>query len=246
MKIAICDDDISFTSKLEEIIKQESVNYGKKPEIDVFFDGETLVKSIEDGQSYSMIFLDIEMKRMNGITAARRIRQLDRYTLIIYISSYDDYLKELFEVEPFRFISKPLQLQKLKQYFGEAIRKIEGLNNIYSYSYNKEEYTVPIKQIVYFESNKRLINIRLNDGTEQSFYGKLNNVEKEIQKINKHFIRIHQSFLVNYSYVKKMTYSEVVLEHNYDELVLRISEDRRSTVRRKVCEIAGGLQLYND
>ncbi|PHU36306.1 MULTISPECIES: LytTR family DNA-binding domain-containing protein [Pseudobutyrivibrio] len=246
MKIAICDDDISFTSKLEEIIKQESVNYGKKPEIDVFFDGETLVKSIEDGQSYSMIFLDIEMKRMNGITAARRIRQLDRYTLIIYISSYDDYLKELFEVEPFRFISKPLQLQKLKQYFGEAIRKIEGLNNIYSYSYNKEEYTVPIKEIVYFESNKRLINIRLNDGTEQSFYGKLNNVEKEIQKINKHFIRIHQSFLVNYSYVKKMTYSEVVLEHNYDELVLRISEDRRSTVRRKVCEIAGGLQLYND
>lgn len=246
MKIAICDDDISFTSKLEEIIKQESVNYGKKPEIDVFFDGETLVKSIEDGQSYSMIFLDIEMKKMNGITAARRIRQLDRYTLIIYISSYDDYLKELFEVEPFRFISKPLQLQKLKQYFGEAIRKIEGLNNIYSYSYNKEEYTVPIKQIVYFESNKRLINIRLNDGTEQSFYGKLNNVEKEIQKINKHFIRIHQSFLVNYSYVKKMTYSEVVLEHNYDELVLRISEDRRSTVRRKVCEIAGGLQLYND
>ncbi len=246
MKIAICDDDISFTSKVEEIIKQESVNYGKKPEIDVFFDGETLVKSIENGQRYSMMFLDIEMKKMNGITAARRIRQLDRYTLIIYISSYDDYLKELFEVEPFRFISKPLQLQKLKQYFGEAIRKIEGLNNIYSYSYNKEEYTVPIKQIVYFESNKRLINIRLNDGTEQSFYGKLNNVEKEIQKINKHFIRIHQSFLVNYSYVKKMTYSEVVLEHNYDELVLRISEDRRSTVRRKVCEIAGGLQLYND
>ncbi|MBE5903498.1 MAG: response regulator transcription factor [Pseudobutyrivibrio sp.] len=246
MKIAICDDDVSFTSKLEEIIKQESVNYGKKPEIDVFFDGETLVKSIEDGQCYSMIFLDIEMKKMNGITAARRIRQLDRYTLIIYISSYDDYLKELFEVEPFRFISKPLQLQKLKQYFGEAIRKIEGLNNIYSYSYNKEEYTVPIKEIVYFESNKRLINIRMNDGTERSFYGKLNNIEKEIQKINKHFIRIHQSFLVNYSYVKRMTYSEVVLEHNYDELVLRISEDRRSTVRRKVCEIAGGLQLYND
>lgn len=246
MKIAICDDDISFTSKLEEIIKQESVNYGKKPEIDVFFDGETLVKSIENGQRYSMMFLDIEMKKMNGITAARRIRQLDRYTLIIYISSYDDYLKELFEVEPFRFISKPIQLEQLQRYCAEAIKKIEGLDNLFAYSYNKEEYTVPIKEIVYFESNKRLINIRMNDGTERSFYGKLNNIEKEIQKINKHFIRIHQSFLVNYSYVKKMTYSEVVLEHNYDELVLRISEDRRSTVRRKVCEIAGGLQLYND
>ena len=242
MRIAICDDDISFTSKLEDIISRECAKNGKKTEIDVFFDGETLVKSIENGHRYSMIFLDIEMKRMNGIAAARRIRQLDRYTLIIYISSYDDYLKELFEVEPFRFISKPIQLEQLQRYCAEAIKKIEGLNNLFVYNYNKEEYSVPIKEIVYFESNKRLIDIHMNDGTVRSFYGKLNNIEKEIQKMNKHFIRIHQSFLVNYSYIKSMTYSEVALEYNDEEYVLRISEDRRSTVRQKVCEIAGGSQ----
>ena len=242
MRIAICDDDISFTSKLEDIISRECAKNGKKTEIDVFFDGETLVKSIENGHRYSMIFLDIEMKRMNGIAAARRIRQLDRYTLIIYISSYDDYLKELFEVEPFRFIPKPIQLEQLQRYCAEAIKKIEGMNNLFVYNYNKEEYSVPIKEIVYFESNKRLIDIHMNDGTVRSFYGKLNNIEKEIQKINKHFIRIHQSFLVNYSYIKSMTYSEVALEYNDEEYVLRISEDRRSTVRQKVCEIAGGSQ----
>ena len=243
MRIAICDDDISFTSKLEDIISREFAKNGKKTEIDVFFDGETLVKSFESGHRYSMIFLDIEMKKMNGITAARRIRQLDRYTLIIYISSYDNYLKELFEVEPFRFVSKPIQLEQLQRYCAEAIKKIEGMNNLFVYSYNKEEYSVPIKEIVYFESNKRLVDIHMNDGIVRSFYGKLNNLEKEIQKINKHFIRIHQSFLVNYSYVKKMTYSEVVLEHNFSEIVLRISEDRRSVVRRKLCELAGGLQF---
>ena len=123
MRIAICDDDISFTSKLEDIISREFAKNGKKTEIDVFFDGETLVKSIESGHRYSMIFLDIEMKKMNGITAARRIRQLDRYTLIIYISSCDDYLKELFEVEPFRFVSKPIQLEQLQRYCAEAIKK---------------------------------------------------------------------------------------------------------------------------
>ena len=116
------------------------------------------------------------------------------------------------------------------------------MNNLFVYSYNKEEYSVPIKEIVYFESNKRLVDIHMNDGTVRSFYGKLNNLEKEIQKINKHFIRIHQSFLVNYSYIKSMTYSEVVLECKDEEYVLRISEDRRSTVRQKVCEIAGGSQ----
>ena len=65
MRIAICDDDISFTSKLEDIISREFAKNGKKTEIDVFFDGETLVKSIESGHRYSMIFLDIEMKKMN-------------------------------------------------------------------------------------------------------------------------------------------------------------------------------------
>lgn len=240
LKIAICDDDARFTTKIEDIIRSECANIEIKSEIDIFFDGKSLVKNIENGQRYNLILLDIEMKNMDGITAARKIRVIDKSALIIYISGYDEYLKELFEVEPFRFISKPLQIDKLKEYCAAAIKKIEELDENYTYTYNKTEHKVSIKNIVYFESNNRLIIIHLNDGTEEIFYGKLNNVEREIEKINKHFIRIRQSFLVNYSYIKKMTFSELMLMHKQEELVLKISEERRSFVRRKICEIAGG------
>ena len=240
MRIAICDDDIRFTSKIEDIINRECEEKDVKAEIDIYFDGESLVRNIENGERYNLILLDIEMKKMDGITAARNIRLLDKSALIIYISGYDEYLKELFEVEPFRFVSKPLQVDKLKEYCAAAIKKIEEMDEYYTFSYNKTEHRVPIKNIVYFESSNRLIMIHLNDGAEETFYGKLNGVEKEIEKLNKHFIRIHQSFLVNYSYIKKMTFSEIMLMHNKEELVLKISEERRSFVRRKICEIAGG------
>ena len=64
---------------------------------------------IRAGERYSLIFLDIEMELVDGISAARLIRETDRSVLFIYISGYDSYLKELFEVEPFRFLSKPLE-----------------------------------------------------------------------------------------------------------------------------------------
>ena len=242
LNIAICDDDTAFSSQIEDIILFQCDEKKINAEIEVFTDGYYLLKSFKQGMSYNIIFLDIEMEKLDGLATAREIRKIDSSVLIIYISGFDDYLKELFEVEPFRFVSKPIQLEQLQRYCAEAIKKIEGMNNLFVYSYNKEEYSVPIKEIVYFESNKRLVDIHMNDGTVRSFYGKLNNLEKEIQKINKHFIRIHQSFLVNYSYIKSMTYSEVVLECKDEEYVLRISEDRRSTVRQKVCEIAGGSQ----
>ena len=57
--------------------------------------GKTLVEHIRAGERYGLIFLDIEMKHVDGISAARLIRETDRSVLFIYISGYDSYLKEL-------------------------------------------------------------------------------------------------------------------------------------------------------
>ncbi|MCR5194751.1 MAG: LytTR family DNA-binding domain-containing protein [Pseudobutyrivibrio sp.] len=238
MRIAICDDDISFTSKVEELLLKELNAVETKAEIDIFFDGDSLVKAMSFGERYSLILMDIEMKKVDGIMAAKAIRQIDKSVLIIYISGYDSYLKELFEVEPFRYISKPLAIDKFKKYFMEAIHEISKNENYIKYTFNGEESRVALKDIVYFESNNRIITIHLNDGSERKFYGKLNKLEKEELKDNNSFIRIHQSYLINYYYVKKVTFSEVVLVKKGQELCLGISEDRKSKVRNSICKIA--------
>lgn len=247
IKIAICDDDTMFASELESLVIQESQRLGTRVETDIFSDGKTLLNNIEYGKHYSLIFIDIEMKYMDGITTARHIRKMDRSVLLIYISGYDKYLKELFEVEPFRFLSKPLVPKQFSRYFEEARHRIgETTDTFYQFTFNKEVRKVPLKDIVYFESRNRVINIILQDNTYEHFYGKLNNVEKELAESRQYFLRIHQSFLVNYNYIKSINFSSIVLNFGDKEQELKISEDRQKEVRHFLCDIIGGKAVIEE
>lgn len=176
LRIAICDDDLEFTGYLETLVRQESRNMGIRVDTDVFSDGATLLKSIRLGERYGLIFIDIEMTQMDGISAARMIRESDRSVLFIYISSYDKYLKELFEVEPFRFLSKPLEEEKFCRYFKEACLRIGETEVFYQFTFNREIQKVPLKDVVYFESHNRIVYLYLHDGSAAHFYGKLSTV----------------------------------------------------------------------
>lgn len=238
LQVAICDDDAIFTGMLEKLLRKAAQSDGIQIEIDVFFDGFMLENYIFQGNLYDLIYLDIEMKRENGIVAARHIREIDKSVLLIYISGYEQYLKELFEVEPFRFLSKPIDNGKFLRYFREACQRINKSNVYYQFNFNKEIRKIALREVIYFESHNRIINIFLNNGEKETYYGKLNDVEKELNEKKQRFLRIHQSYLVNYDYVGKMNFSSLTLENNGKKIILQISEDRRKKVRLQLCELA--------
>lgn len=126
LRIAICDDDMPLTTEVETLLLTISKEKCIQMEIDIYFDGTTLYKGLESGTNYDIIYLDIEMSYMDGIQAAHLIRDLKLPSILIYISSYDTYFKQLFEVEPFRFISKPIDVQLFYKYFMEAYKKINS------------------------------------------------------------------------------------------------------------------------
>ena len=86
LKIAICDDDLKFAGWLETLVIETSRELDIRVETEVFTDGKTLVEHIQSGDRYGLIFFDIEMEQMNGISAARLIRKSDRSVMFIYIS----------------------------------------------------------------------------------------------------------------------------------------------------------------
>lgn len=102
---------------------------------------------------------------------------------------------------------------------------------LFEFNYNKELYRIPINDIIYIESNRRIIYIFVNNtvlSNKYKFYGKLNDVEKGISNNYKiPFIRIHQSFLVNYKYVTKLSLNCVEL---FTGSKLPISENRRGEI----------------
>ncbi|MBP5597098.1 MAG: response regulator transcription factor [Pseudobutyrivibrio sp.] len=238
LQIAICDDDTAFSSQIEDIIEAECDEKNIRSDIEVFTDGYYLLKAIKQGSIFNIIFLDIEMKKLDGLATAREIRKIDSTVLIIYISGFDDYLKELFEVEPFRFISKPLDKDRLIRYFGEAYKRVQDNEEYFQFSFNKELKKCPLKDIVYFESNNRTIYIHLNDGSTTYFYGKLADVEEKLKGSKFVFLRPHQSYYVNYHYIKKLNFYYLTLGYLNKDIDIKISVDRQKAIKAAVLELA--------
>lgn len=223
LEIAICDDEVWMTANIEQRVGELSTSYKIEVDVDVFFDGKALTDYIIQGKRYDLIYLDIVMKE-DGVTAARNIRKYDKKVLIIFVSNYESYAKEAFEVSAYRFITKPIHDSLFHKYFISAVEELMAHPIYYYYQYKKVTYKVLISDIIYFQSDKRFTYIVTENGYKKC-YEKLNDIEKKLENVAL-FIRIHQSFLVNPKYIDVYKYNSVML---FDGTVLNISEKRSKT-----------------
>lgn len=113
LNIAICDDDIQTTGRMETMIRKIAKRNFTNAETEVFWDGRSLADAVMEGSSFDIIYLDIEMDKEDGISAAKRIRLYDKNVLIIYVTSHENHMKESFDVRPFRFLVKPVNEEQM-------------------------------------------------------------------------------------------------------------------------------------
>lgn len=233
--IGICDDDEQFTGVLETAVLEMSKNMGVEIKTNVFLSGESLANDLcKDGNRHDLLFLDIEMKNMDGIEVAKKIREVDGSVLLIYVTSHQEYAIEAYEVSPFRFLVKPLNYDILKKYFLQAYNKLSAGKFYYQFKYSREYYKILVEDILYFESYRRIVMIKNKYGRELKYYDRLNKIEKELKNTGANFWRIHQSYLVNVRYIIKKSYDEIEL---VDGTILMISEDRRKEISEKYFDL---------
>lgn len=233
-KIAVCDDEQIICStmynKLQNLSKSKSVIF----EIDCFTSSEELCDEIKH-TNYDLLFLDIELPKMNGVAVGQYIREtLKNETIqIAYISSKQEYAMELFEMRPINFLVKPLSNEKIEN----VIDKFLQLNKIDTETFNfkagRNYYKIPLSDILYFYSNGRKINI-VTSNKEYEFYGSLDNIYSEVK--NKKFLFVHKSFLVNFKYIRKYQYEQLTMS---DNKIIPVSQSRRKAVRSMFFEFEG-------
>lgn len=233
LNIAICDDEIPITGRMERQIQKMARNSFINVDIDVFWSGETLVAAVADGNVFDIIYLDIEMDKEDGISAAKKLRIYDKNVLIIYVTSHENYMKDSFEVRPFRFLVKPVNAQQMEKCFKNACDEISNGDYYFRYSFQRINHKVLIKDIIYFESSKRKIYI-VTAKERLELYGKLNDIEESLRICKASFLRIHQSYLVNYKHVEGQAYDFVIMDNGKR---LSISEDRRKEISEKYCSM---------
>lgn len=240
LEIAICDDDPLLAGKIENMLQKLSDKYHIYINVEVFNDGCELEKFMNQGMRFDIIYMDIEMKYRNGLETAREIRKTDKIATLIYVTSHEHYMAATFDFRPFQFIVKPIQHDLFEKYFLKAYEEIIQCDFYFRYRYNKAEGKVLVRDIMYFESQKRSISIKCAATGEKRFYDKLNNVEMALKNTKARFLRIHQSFLVNYKYITELSYDTVVLT---DGTSLSISEDKRKRISEEYCEIVGSQSV---
>lgn len=227
IKIAICDDDLTSVSEIENILMFLEKKYLIKAYIDIYYDVQNLVLSISNGNYFDLIYLGFKIEQSKYINIVKKIRKMDSNSRIIYISDYKSCLQELFEIESFTFINKPINRVIFEACFIKEYKKIIKDYKYFCFEFKKQTTKLRFEDIMYFESCKRIINIiTINEKTY--FYGKLNNIEKILRNHKIPFFRIHQSFLVNYKYIRKISSSNIELT---DGTIIKISKSRKKEIQ---------------
>ena len=198
-------------------------------DIDVFESGDSLIKYIASKENaYNIYFLDIEMPGRNGIQTAKIIRESDDKAIIIFITQHRDYVYEVFEALPFRFLVKPINLDELSAVCSAAFQHIKRTKQYFVYKKERRAFQIPFDEIEYFESVKRRVILHTDENHTDEFYGKLSEVEKELDGIL--FVRIGVSYIVNIERIIEINASEIYMKSG---MLLTISKRYKKTVKEK-------------
>ncbi len=230
LRIAICDDDQNFCYHLEGIILDYMDSIGEIADISVYYSGEKILQDMRNSVDFDLIFLDIEMKKISGIQVGISIRkELNRFhTQIVYVTSFQIYALQLFQNQPFEFVTKPVSEKHIIDVIKEYKRQFDNANVYYEFNIGKNISKVAVDDILYINSVARKLIIH-TETEEFETYKKLDDFYK--LPISKQFVRIHKSFAVNYRHITSYHYDHVKIS-NGEELV--ISRNYRKEVRKEL------------
>ncbi|QUL55968.1 response regulator transcription factor [Paenibacillus tritici] len=213
--IAVCDDEPRAAGEAERLIMESGESLDEHIEISLYYSGESFARALRDGRCFDIILMDIELGGLDGITAGQLLREDDGNdpVQLIYISSHEEYHMQLFDLRPSGFIKKPVEPESFRQKLAGAIHKTirtrqQGRTNFLAVQLKNQELRIPHREILYLESSIRRITLVARDSTLQ-YYGKLALEEQKLAA--SHFVRIHQSYIVNFYSIKAISAKKIIL-----------------------------------
>lgn len=144
LRLAICDDNEYVVEQIEsyiERIKEVAIKY------EVYFSAEEFYKNMHE-MDFDVYFLDIEIANTSGIELAEKIRKSNQYSLIVFITSHSRYALDVFRVNTFDFLLKPISFERFKEEICKIDNYIFTLKNNFVFMQNKNKYAIPCYDIV--------------------------------------------------------------------------------------------------
>lgn len=218
--IAIVEDEDLAAQALIDHIKQYEAQTGQRFQIFRFVNGADF---LEDYRAvYAVVFLDVQMPKMNGLETALQLRRCDKNVSVIFITNLVQYALKGYEVDAVSYLIKPVSYYDFSMKFKKAL-DIYLLNEDRSFTVNTPGGLCRIStdKLMYVEiMNHRLFYHLIDDVIEMT--GVLSGVEQQLNRFG--FLRCNKCYLVNPKFIVKVKSSTVQVGDN----LLQISRPRRA------------------
>ncbi|WP_321433815.1 LytR/AlgR family response regulator transcription factor [Trichococcus flocculiformis] len=208
MRVAIVDDDPLVRATLEEYISRLADESGMKVNTSAYSSGDQFLEGYK--LIYDIIIFDIDMPGINGMDAAKKIREVDHNVTIIFVTNMAQYAINGYEVGAIDYIIKPISYYDFSTKFRRTIAKAAQQKD-YFMMIDTEEGTrrIKISECVYIEVISHYLYFHNVDSVYR-IRGSMKNKEEELKPYN--FVRVHKSFLVNMKFVETIQNKEIIAD----------------------------------
>lgn len=209
IKIAIVEDDLTYSRQLKEYLQKYASEYSEQFEISEYLDGDAIVEGYHS--QFDIILMDVEMRFMNGMTAAEEIRKTDNEVVIIFITNMPQYAIRGYAVQAFDYILKPVSYFAFSQRLVRAISRMKKRE--------QKSLIIPIKgggvridvsSVYYIESQGHDIIYHTSSG-EYVSSGTMKELETTLAPL--HFFRGSKWYLINLQQVDGFENSTATLKN---------------------------------
>ena len=205
MHIAIVEDDPNIQQQLSAYIEKFYEDDPHRYQLSVFSDGDEILEDYR--ADYDLILLDIQMKRLNGLETAEKIRELDRDVYLVFVTNLANYAIRGYSVQAFDFVLKPVNYMMLRQLLQRIDKLVSARQQRYVTLPTDLGLTrIDVSQIFYVETEAHFLIIKTDQG-EYRMRDTMKNMEAVLDKYG--FFRCNNCYLVNLKHVERVDGSSI-------------------------------------
>lgn len=233
IRIAIVEDEVAVQEQLADYLRRYERQFGPMFTLRVFSDGDELVSDY--AADYDIVFLDVQMKRMDGMAAAERIRQMDKDVLLIFITNMAQFAIRGYAVDAMDYVLKPVPYFAFSQELQKAVARLQKRAKTY--------LTVPVDgglrrldagAVYYMESEGHRVHIYTESG-ELTVSGTLKAMEEKLAAGP--FARCNSGYLVNLAQVQEVQQNTLQV----GPYTLQISRPKKKAFLEALTDYIGGV-----
>lgn len=217
IRIGIVEDDPASAALLVEHLRRYEREHGEEFRVSAFPDGADIVASYRP--DFDILLLDVEMPRLDGLSAASQIRLVDPDVVIIFITNMTQHAIKGYEVDALSYVLKPVPYFAFAQEIKRSVARLRRRSADYLLlTVDGGLVRVATDDIVFLESAKHRTTVHTVDG-RHSVVGPLKALEAQLE--GKSFFRSNSGYLVNLRHVLGVQGSSCLMVGGHDLLVSR-------------------------